>query len=491
MKNSVSRGLLSLLLVITLVTIAVSPFGLSTVRAQGGGCPLSPEDCALLAAAAAAASEQTSVNVKSFNLDLAGGMGDQQSSLSATGFGPIVFDEGSDTFAIDLTFTDATLTTPDETQTGPGAFRFVDGDVYFGRGEGDAIEWQGTELDSGEAEAQLDELGLDINDIQNFPLLEALQALNELPGVVIWSRGEDMTLEDGRTVAVFTFDLDLASLVGSQEFVNALSEALLPLVAQMGGEGGDMFSDPSTISFILSLVLSQLSDQLSASTAQLSVWISPEDNLIYGLSSVVDVTLDLGFLMSLAPGAADSGSASTGPITFALDFQAVLDQHNGSFTVEAPAEFEPLDTSSLNFDLSNILENAGVSLGGGEDAEPSAPTADTAEFDITAGQESTGALSDSNPNDLYRFEGTAGSVVTITMKKIDDSSNLDPYLKLYDADGNLLAENDDATDVVEGLGFLDSQIAQFTLPSDGSYVIEVSALFIPDNGDYSLLVETD
>ncbi|KAB2867268.1 MAG: hypothetical protein F9K46_00690, partial [Anaerolineae bacterium] len=330
-----------------------------------------------------------------------------------------------------------------------------------------------------------------INDIQNFPLLEALQALNELPGVVIWSRGEDMTLEDGRTVAVFTFDLDLASLVGSQEFVNALSEALLPLVAQMGGEGGDMFSDPSTISFILSLVLSQLSDQLSASTAQLSVWISPEDNLIYGLSSVVDVTLDLGFLMSLAPGAADSGSASTGPITFALDFQAVLDQHNGSFTVEAPAEFEPLDTSSLNFDLSNILENAGVSLGGGEDAEPSAPTADTAEFDITAGQESTGALSDSNPNDLYRFEGTAGSVVTITMKKIDDSSNLDPYLKLYDADGNLLAENDDATDVVEGLGFLDSQIAQFTLPSDGSYVIEVSALFIPDNGDYSLLVETD
>lgn len=491
MKNSVSRGLLSLLLVVTLVTIAVSPFDLSTARAQGGGCPLSPEDCALLAAAVEAASEQTSVNVKSFNLDLAGGMGDQQSSLSATGFGPIVFDEGNDTFAIDLTFTDATLTTPDETQTGPGAFRFVDGDIYFGRGEGDAIEWQGTELDSGEAEAQLDELGLDINDIQNFPLLGALQALNELPGVVIWSRGEDMTLEDGRTVAVFTFDLDLASLVGSQEFVNALSEALLPLVAQMGGEGGDMFSDPSTISFILSLVLSQLSDQLSASTAQLSVWISPEDNLIYGLSSVVDVTLDLGFLMSLAPGATDSGSASTGPITFAMDFQAVLDQHNGSFTVEAPAEFEPLDTSSLNFDLSNILGNAGVSLGGGEDTEPSAPTVDTAEFDITAGQESTGALSDSNPNDLYRFEGTAGTAVTITMKKIDDSSNLDPYLKLYDADGNLLAENDDATDVVEGLGFLDSQIAQFTLPSDGIYVIEVSALFIPDNGDYSLLVETN
>ncbi len=491
MKNSVSRGLLSLLLVVTLVTIAVSPFGLSTARAQGGGCPLSPEDCALLAAAAEAASEQTSVNVKSFNLDLAGGMGDQQSSLSATGFGPIVFDEGNDTFAIDLTFTDATLTTPDETQTGPGAFRFVDGDVYFGRGEGDAIEWQGTELDSGEAEAQLDELGLDINDIQEFPLLETLQALNDLPGVVTWSRGEDMTLEDGRTVAVFTFDLSLASLVGSQEFVNALSEALLPLVAQMGGEGGDMFSDPSTISFILSLVLSQLSDQLSASTAQLSVWISPEDNLIYGLSSIVDVTLDLGFLTSLAPGATDSGSASTGPITFSLNFQAVLDQHNGTFEIEAPAEFEPLDTSSLNFDLSNILENAGVSLGGGEDTEPSAPTADTAEFDITVGQESTGALSDSNPNDLYRFEGTAGTAVTITMKKIDDSSNLDPYLKLYDASGNLLAENDDATDVVEGLGFLDSQIAQFTLPSDGIYVIEVSALFIPDNGDYSLLVETN
>lgn len=495
MKNSVSRGLLSLLLVMTLVTIAVSPFDLSTARAQGGGCPLSPEDCALLAAAADAAGDLSSVNVKSFNLDLAGGMGDQQSSLSVTGFGPIVLDDGEGGFAIDLTFDTATLTTPEETQTGPGAFRLVDGGAYFGGGEGDAIEWQGTALDSGDTEAQLDDLGLDLNSLQDFPLMDALQSLNNLPGVVTWSRGEDLTLEDGRTVAVYTFDLSLASLVGSQDFVNGLSEALLPLVGELGSEGGGgMFSDPSTISFILSLVLSQVSDQLSASTAQLSVWISPDDNLIYGLSSVIDVSIDLAFLSSLAPSAGSGTSTSSGPITFSLNFQSVLEQHNESFAIEAPAEFEPLDSSALNFDLSNILDNAGISLGGlggGGSAEAAAPTAETAEFDIAVGQETAGALSDANPNDLYRFEGTAGSVVTITMRKTDDSSNLDPYLKLYDATGNLLAENDDATGVIEGLGFLDSQIAEFALPSDGVYVIEVSALFIPDNGSYSLLVETN
>ncbi len=494
MRTSVSRGLLSLLLVITLVTIAVSPFDLSTARAQGGGCPLSPEDCALLAAAADAAGDLDSVNVKSFNLDLAGGAGDQQSSLSVSGFGPIVLDDGDGGFAIDLTFVNATLTTPDETQTGPGAFRVVDGSAYFGKGEGDAIEWQGTALDSGEAQTQMDGLGLDLNGLKDFPLMEALQSLNNLPGVVTWSRGEDMTLEDGHTVAVYTFDLSLASLVGSQDFVNGLSEALLPLVGNLGGEGGGgMFSDPSTISFILSLVLSQLSDQLSASTAQLSVWISPDDNLIYGLSSVIDVSIDLAFLSSLAPSASSGTSTSSGPITFSLNFQSVLDQHNGTFAIEAPAEFEPLDASGLNFDLGNILDNAGISLGGlgGGDTVTAAPTAETAEFDIAAGQETAGALSDANPNDLYRFEGTAGSVVTITMRKTDDSSNLDPYLKLYDATGNLLAENDDATGVIEGLGFLDSQIAEFALPADGVYVIEVSALFIPDNGDYTLLVETN
>ncbi|MBI5930324.1 MAG: PPC domain-containing protein [Chloroflexi bacterium] len=496
MKNSVSRGLLSLLLVFTLVTLAVSPFKLSTARAQGGACPLAPEDCALLAAATDAASNLHSVNVKSFNLDLAGGMGDQQSSLSVVGYGPIVFDEGNDTFAIDLTFSTATLTTPDQTQNGPGAFRLVDNAVYFGQGEGDAIKWQGTPLDSGDAQAQLDQLGLNLDDLRNFPIIEALQALNGLPGVVTWSRADDITLEDGRTVAVFNFDLSLAELVGSRDFVNALSEALLPLVGQlMGGSdggGGSMFSDPSTISFLLSLVLSQLSDQLSTSTAQLSLWISPEDNLIYGLSSTIDVTVDLSFLTSMIPGSTGGdATSSSGPITFSLNFQSVLDQHNGEFTIEAPAEFDPLDTSSLNFDLSNILDSAGISLGGGDSAEPTAPTADTAEFDVAAGQETPGTLSDSNPNDLYRFQGTANSVVTITMRKTNESSNLDPYLKLYDGAGNLLAENDDATAVVEGLGFLDSQIAQFTIPADGTYVIEASALFIPDDGAYTLLVETN
>lgn len=488
-KNS--RWLLSLLLVAAITTVAVFPVTYKANAQDGQGCTLAPEDCALLEAAVAELGNLNSVNLKSFSLAIAGGAGDQQSSLTAEGFGPIIFEDENDLLAADLTLSNYNLTTTEGTQSGSRTLRIVDSWLFVGEGEGDSIAWQGREIDTANIDNSLEDLGFSLADVRNFPVAEALVALNNLPGVVAWSRGEDVALEDGTMVAVFTFDISLANLVASDEFVSALSTVLLPLISELGGEmGGDLLSDPATVSFVISLLLSQISDQLSTSTSQFSLWVSPDDNRVYGTAATIDVTIDLSFLSDFLPGSSSGTGTVPGPVSFALDFQSVLDQHNGEFAIEAPADYEPLDTSGINFDLGSILENIGITSGGDSgSAGPALPTVEAAEFDIVAGQEATGVLNSGNETDLYRLQASAGDVVTITMQKSNDTSNLDPYLKLYDSAGALLGENDDAENVSEELGFLDSQIFEFEVPADGVYLVEASALFIPDDGEYTLLVE--
>ncbi len=71
----------------------------------------------------------------------------------------------------------------------------------------------------------------------------------------------------------------------------------------------------------------------------------------------------------------------------------------------------------------------------------------------------------------YTVEGEGGQQLIITAK--DTGGTLDPFLRLYAADGTLLAENDDHTDLDLTLNTLDSRL-EVTLPTDGSYTITVS-----------------
>ena len=68
--------------------------------------------------------------------------------------------------------------------------------------------------------------------------------------------------------------------------------------------------------------------------------------------------------------------------------------------------------------------------------------------------------------DAYEFSGSSGDAVSITMT----SEPLDPYLLLADANGELVAENDD-DDSVEGT--FNSRIAT-ELPADGTYTVWAS-----------------
>lgn len=82
---------------------------------------------------------------------------------------------------------------------------------------------------------------------------------------------------------------------------------------------------------------------------------------------------------------------------------------------------------------------------------------------------------------LYTFTASAGDSITITLR----SPDFDTFVRLMDADGRELASDDDSG------GDLDSQIAFFTVPSDGTYTISVEAF--GDNvaaGTYTLSLST-
>ncbi len=85
---------------------------------------------------------------------------------------------------------------------------------------------------------------------------------------------------------------------------------------------------------------------------------------------------------------------------------------------------------------------------------------------VTAGQTVSGSITPTNKFDLYSFQGKKGQRVSIALTH-GEGTVLDPKLYLIGPSGTTAAENDDA---VVGTN-RDSLINNFTLPSDGQYII--------------------
>lgn len=92
-----------------------------------------------------------------------------------------------------------------------------------------------------------------------------------------------------------------------------------------------------------------------------------------------------------------------------------------------------------------------------------------------------GNLEGSLPKQLWTFEGTAGQVFTITIQTT--SGELDPVLRLLDARGDVVAENDDAADSALGKN---AQIVMVTIPANGTYTLEASRF--SGAGGYSVII---
>lgn len=87
---------------------------------------------------------------------------------------------------------------------------------------------------------------------------------------------------------------------------------------------------------------------------------------------------------------------------------------------------------------------------------------------IAYGETRQGNIDAAATTAVYRFLGTAGDIVTITMRR--GGGDLDSYLYLLDGDGQLLFEDNDS-----GGANGDAQII-FELPADGAYVIVATRL---------------
>lgn len=96
--------------------------------------------------------------------------------------------------------------------------------------------------------------------------------------------------------------------------------------------------------------------------------------------------------------------------------------------------------------------------------EPTA-LAPEAATSISIGQTLSGEFGDARQDFAYTFEGRAGDVITIDL----NSREIDPLLRLIGPDGDVLAEDDDSG------GGVQARIADFTLPTDGTYTIEADA----------------
>jgi hypothetical protein len=76
---------------------------------------------------------------------------------------------------------------------------------------------------------------------------------------------------------------------------------------------------------------------------------------------------------------------------------------------------------------------------------------------IRLGDTLQGLLSTGEREIEYTFEGEQGQLITITMTQVDE---MDPYLRLEDARGGVLAQDDDSA------GSLNARIGPFRLPTN-------------------------
>lgn len=110
----------------------------------------------------------------------------------------------------------------------------------------------------------------------------------------------------------------------------------------------------------------------------------------------------------------------------------------------------------------------------------------TSTLEVLAVDSSVNAtISPETDQDWFRIDLTAGQSYTFSLTGSDGTPLADPYLRLFNSSGTLVAQNDDAG------GELNSQIT-FVAPAAGTYYVAAGAFADPnyDNvGTYTLTAE--
>ncbi|MCB9436704.1 MAG: PPC domain-containing protein [Anaerolineales bacterium] len=452
---------LSLMLIVALLAIAVVPV------ASAQSCPdgLSAEDCELLDQSRAAMSDLDSFRISNYSINLQLSAAEGSFDFVVDGSGAVLLDP----FAVDLTFEPASITVDGDVTEGNGAFRNIDGWIFLATEENGEPSWIGINLGGQNLGGELGMAGMPDVDLGSFM------------GLAGWSRGADIEV-DGQQLAVFTIDFSAETFLTSP----MVTELLTSLLIQVGGEDS---MTPTIAAILVSSILEEFSSQLAdQSTFRFTQYINPDDGLVYYVGLDVDMNLNFSFLQGFSEDLDSSLPADD--ISLSVAFGATLADHNGDINVSAPDEYEDVtdDVVSLFDEIASgslLPDLGGNGNSGGGNVDSTAP-----EFDIAAGETADGVLTGDNEKDYYRVTASAGDTLQFAVRAVDSEGFLDTYLELYDADGSLLASNDDAFDapVALELGSLDSYIS-YEFDSDGDYIIVVSSVFTVESEPYTLVVQ--
>ena len=111
---------------------------------------------------------------------------------------------------------------------------------------------------------------------------------------------------------------------------------------------------------------------------------------------------------------------------------------------------------------------------------PDIPGNSTTTSSVSVGSTVTSSIETVSDHDWFRIELVAGQSITVTLNGTGATPLGDPYLRIRNAAGALIAENDDG-----GPGL--NSLVSFTATTTGTYYIDVSE-YSTGTGDYSLQV---
>ncbi len=460
--------LLGLTLILAMI-VALLPVG-TPAQAQDD-CPngLNRADCELLNNATDLLRNTSAFNITDYTFDFQFRTNGDTTQFKTEGSGPVLFNNG-EIAGLDISFNPATLTTGGDTQTGGGVLRVNDDGLFLGIfDENGDLTWSGLAGDTSVQGADSDDLGDVLDDLGDQDFSDQLTITRT-----------DETI-DGRTVAVFEANIDVAGFVRSPFFTSLASQVLVGLLA-------DQELDPTLAAILVQTLLDRVASDLAENNVIRSIFHVDVETLdISYFSLLIDLTLDLSFVRGLSPDI--DAIIPAGGLGIGLDLQANIADYDGDFEVVTPEDYE-----DLGDDLDDLL---GELLGGGlpfdfgfnptSESSGTSVSASNAEFSIGPDDSATGTLSSDNATDTYVFDASAGDRVEIAVRASDPADFLDPIVELYDADGQLLGQNDDAANPPADLelGFFDSYLT-YTIEADGAYVIVVSSVFPVDSAEYEL-----
>ncbi|WP_119067829.1 hypothetical protein [Aggregatilinea lenta] len=297
-----------------------------SVFAQGDNpacAGLEAADCETLTGAAAAFETVKSFSIPSFSFSLTGTYGTDSIDVSASGSGefmlPADATNPTEGLMVHVMLDSYSANVPgEEPQSGSVELIVVDGMVYANV-DG---EWYGEAMTEEDAQSLTDTFGGTMTGSFGLDSLGI-----DMTGVVSTTRGADTDV-DGQTVQTFVTSVDVSAML-----VSLLSSPAFGSLLGMGmGEDASALGMDQMTPEDMQMMAAIFAPMLAGTTIEVSQGIGADDSYIHSLA--LDIVLNLDLTM-FDP---EAGSIS-GEMHLATDISG----HNETFTVEAPAEYSPME----------------------------------------------------------------------------------------------------------------------------------------------------